>query len=270
MSTGVIPRATDNVRKPEKRRAACGAGTGPERNSGARWRNGHDDPGALGLDEQGYRGARFDALYEGGRAGEVCRGNNGLCTQFKPAGLGAQHSLAYFRAGADIVFCDQYVLLDPHRTGRLRHGGDRLRAQSRRRPARAQAATEVPEKEDGRPRFVAGAIGPTNRTASISPDVTIPAFRAITFDELRVAYAEQVRGLVEGGVDILLIETIFDSSMPRRRSSHCTKTLRRARRRLPVMISGTITDRSGRLLSGQTPEAFWNSIAHAAAVRGSA
>ena len=128
----------------------------------------------------------------------------------------------------------------------------------------ARDAAQVAQDEDGRPRFVAGAIGPTNRTASISPDVLNPSFRAITFDQLRVAYAEQVRGLIEGGVDILLIETIFDTLNAKAAIFACANVIEELGVRLPIMMSGTITDRSGRLLSGQTPEAFWNSIAHAA------
>ncbi|MGC2590720.1 MAG: methionine synthase, partial [Xanthobacteraceae bacterium] len=120
------------------------------------------------------------------------------------------------------------------------------------------------QDEDGRERFVAGALGPTNRTASISPDVSNPGFRAITFDELRLAYAEQVRGLLAGGVDALLIETIFDTLNAKAAIFACAEVMEERGVRLPVMLSGTITDRSGRLLSGQTPEAFWNSIAHAA------
>ena len=129
----------------------------------------------------------------------------------------------------------------------------------------ARAAADLAQAEDNRPRFVAGAIGPTNRTASISPDVSNPGFRAITFDQLRAAYGEQVKGLIDGGADLLLIETIFDTLNAK--AAICAiidVDARRAACALPVMISGTITDRSGRLLSGQTPAAFWNSVRHAA------
>src|SRR5262249_23297881 len=112
--------------------------------------------------------------------------------------------------------------------------------------------------------FVAGAIGPTNRTASISPDVTSPGFRAITFDELRAAYGEQINGLLDGGVDLLLIETIFDTLNAKAAIYAIEEACEARGIRVPVMISGTITDRSGRLLSGQTPEAFWDSVRHAA------
>src|SRR5437660_8886588 len=113
-----------------------------------------------------------------------------------------------------------------------------------------------------RPRFVAGAIGPTNRTASMSPDVNNPAFRAVTFDELVTAYSEQVRGLLNGGVDLLLAETVFDTLNLKAALFAIDQFFEDHGRRVPVMVSVTITDRSGRILSGQTVEAFWNSIAH--------
>src|SRR6185312_15436203 len=127
----------------------------------------------------------------------------------------------------------------------------------------AREAAVIAEKEDGRRRFVAGALGPTNRTASISPDVSNPGFRAINFDQLRDAYAEQVRGLLDGGADLLLIETIFDT-LNAKAAIHAILDETEARGvRVPIMISGTITDLSGRVLSGQTPAAFWNSVRHA-------
>ncbi|MFL5220572.1 MAG: methionine synthase, partial [Microvirga sp.] len=128
----------------------------------------------------------------------------------------------------------------------------------------AHAAAKLAHGKDGRPRFVAGAIGPTNRTASISPDVSNPGFRAITFDQLRAAYGEQVKGLIDGGADLLLIETIFDTLNAKAAICAIMDASEARGVRLPVMISGTITDRSGRLLSGQTPAAFWNSVRHAA------
>jgi methionine synthase I (cobalamin-dependent) len=210
---------------------------------------------ALGLDEQGYRGARFDAWNR-----EV-RGNNDLLNLSRPDSVRAIH-LAYFRAGADIVstntFSSTRIAQADYAMAEIAH---ELNVEGARL---ARHAAQVAQDEDGRPRFVAGAIGPTNRTASISPDVLNPSFRAITFDELRVAYAEQVRGLIEGGADILLIETIFDTLNAKAAIFACADVLDEQGARLPIMISGTITDRSGRLLSGQTPEGFWNSIAHAA------
>ena len=210
---------------------------------------------ALGLDEQGYRGARFDAWNR-----EV-RGNNDLLNLSRPDAVRAIH-LAYFRAGADIVSTNTF---SSTRIAQADYGMAEIAYELNLEGARlAREAAQAAESEDGRPRFVAGAIGPTNRTASISPDVSNPGFRAITFDDLRVAYAEQVRGLIDGGVDVLLIETIFDTLNAKAAIYAIAEVSEERRVRLAVMISGTITDRSGRLLSGQTPEAFWNSVAHAA------
>ena len=119
------------------------------------------------------------------------------------------------------------------------------------------------QQEDGRRRFVAGALGPTNRTASISPDVNNPGYRARRFDDLRIAYGEQLRGLIDGGADIILIETIFDTLNAKAAIFAGEEIFAEKGIRLPVMISGTITDLSGRTLSGQTPTAFWHSIRHA-------
>src|SRR5580693_3400358 len=182
---------------------------------------------ALGLDEEGFRGARFDAWNR-----EV-RGNNDLLILSRPDAVRSIH-LAYFRAGADIVSTNTF------------------------------SSTRIAQDEDGRERFVTGAVGPTNRTASISPDVLNPSFRSVTFDELRTAYTEQTRGLLDGGVDALLIETIFDTLNAKAAIYAIVDELATRGIDIPIMISGTITDRSGRILSGQTPEAFWNSMAHAA------
>jgi 5-methyltetrahydrofolate--homocysteine methyltransferase len=210
---------------------------------------------ALGLDEHGYRGARFDAWNR-----EV-RGNNDLLNLSRPDSVRAIH-LAYFRAGADIVSTNTF---SSTRVAQADYGMAEIAYELNLEGARlARKAAQVAQDEDRRPRFVAGAIGPTNRTASISPDVLNPSFRAVTFDELRAAYAEQVRGFIDGGVDALLIETIFDTLNAKAAIFACAEVMEASGVRLPVMISGTITDRSGRLLSGQTPEAFWNSIAHAA------
>ena len=210
---------------------------------------------ALGLDEHGYRGARFDAWNR-----EV-RGNNDLLNLSRPNSVRAIH-LAYFRAGADIVSTNTF---SSTRIAQADYGMAEIAYELNLEGARlARMAAQVAQDEDHRPRFVAGAIGPTNRTASISPDVLNPSFRAVTFDELRAAYAEQVRGLIDGCVDVLLIETIFDTLNAKAAIFACAEVMEASGVRLPVMISGTITDRSGRLLSGQTPEAFWNSITHAA------
>ena len=170
--------------------------------------------------------------------------------------------LAYFRAGADIVSTNTF---SSTRIAQADYGMAEIAHELNVEGARlAREAANVAQDEDGRPRFVAGAIGPTNRTASISPDVLNPSFRAVTFDALRIAYGEQVRGLIDGGVDILLIETIFDTLNAKAAIFACAEVMKERGVRLPVMISGTIIDRAGRLLSGQTPEAFWNSVAHAA------
>ncbi|MGH8596282.1 MAG: homocysteine S-methyltransferase family protein, partial [Gammaproteobacteria bacterium] len=127
----------------------------------------------------------------------------------------------------------------------------------------ARGCADQTERASGVPRFVAGVLGPTNRTASVSPDVHDPSFRNITFDALRASYAEAIQGLVEGGVDFLLVETIFDTLNAKAAIYALEEFFETSDRRLPVMISGTITDRSGRTLTGQTTEAFWNSIRHA-------
>src|SRR5947209_12769606 len=209
----------------------------------------------LKLDEGGYRGARFDAWNR-----EV-RGNNDLLILTQPQAIKAIH-LEYFRAGADIVSTNTFSSTS---IAQADYGMSDIAHELNVEGARlARAAADIAAKEDGRPRFVAGALGPTNRTASISPDVSNPGFRAITFDQLREAYAEQVRGLLDGGADLLLIETIFDT-LNAKAAIHAIADETEARDiRVPIMISGTITDLSGRLLSGQTPAAFWNSIRHAA------
>jgi 5-methyltetrahydrofolate--homocysteine methyltransferase len=209
---------------------------------------------ALGLDEDGYRGARFDAWNR-----EV-RGNNDLLNLSRPNAVRDIH-LAYFRAGADIVETNTF---SSTRVAQADYGMSDIAHELNVAGARlAREAADIALKEDGRPRFVAGAIGPTNRTASISPDVSNPGFRAVTFDDLRKAYGEQVRGLIEGGADLLLIETIFDTLNAKAAIYAIAEAIEARGVSIPVMISGTITDRSGRLLSGQTPEAFWNSVAHA-------
>jgi 5-methyltetrahydrofolate--homocysteine methyltransferase len=209
---------------------------------------------ALGLDEQGYRGARFDAWNR-----EV-RGNNDLLNLSRPDAVRSIH-LAYFRAGADIVSTNTF---SSTRIAQADYGMAEIAYELNAEGARlAREAAAIAQEEDGRARFVAGAIGPTNRTASISPDVSNPGFRAITFDALRLAYGEQIRGLLAGGVDALLIETIFDTLNAKAAIYAICEELAARATSVPVMISGTITDRSGRFLSGQTPEAFWNSIAHA-------
>ncbi|MGH6769046.1 MAG: homocysteine S-methyltransferase family protein, partial [Xanthobacteraceae bacterium] len=211
----------------------------------------------LKLDEGGYRGARFDAWNR-----EV-RGNNDLLILTQPDAIHDIH-LAYFRAGADIVSTNTFSSTS---IAQADYGMSEIAHELNLEGARlARAAADIAQTEDGRPRFVAGALGPTNRTASISPDVSNPGFRAVTFEALRAAYGEQARGLIDGGADLLLIETIFDTLNAKAAIYAIVETFEAVGRTLPVMISGTITDRSGRLLSGQTPEAFWNAVRHASPV----
>ncbi len=209
---------------------------------------------ALKLGEAGYRGARF--------ADWQCdlRGNNDILVLSQPDIVRDLH-LQYFRAGADIVSTNTF---SSTRIGQAEYGTEMLIGELNRDGARlAREAAAIATAEDGMPHFVAGAIGPTNRTASISPDVSNPGFRAVSFDELRAAYGEQARGLIEGGADILLVETVFDTLNAKAALYAIAELAEERGIDIPVMISGTITDRSGRMLSGQTPEAFWISVRHA-------
>ena len=209
---------------------------------------------ALKLSEEGYRGARFDAWNR-----EV-RGNNDLLNLSRPDSVRDIH-LAYFRAGADIVSANTFSSTS---IAQADYGMEGIAYElNQTGAALAREAAVQAQKEDGRRRFVAGALGPTNRTASISPDVANPGFRAITFDQLRAAYSEQTRGLIDGGADLLLIETIFDTLNAKAAIFAISEICEERGLDIPVMVSGTITGRSGRLLSGQTTEAFWNSVRHA-------
>src|SRR5579864_1329812 len=209
---------------------------------------------ALGFDEKGFRGERFADFHRD------VQGNNDLLILTQPKAIEDIHA-AYLRAGADIVATNTFsstsiAQADYEMSGlvyELNLEGAKL--------ART-AATRV-SAEDGKPRFVAGAIGPTNRTASISPDVSNPGFRAVTFDDLRTAYGEQINGLLDGGVDLLLVETIFDTLNAKAALYAIAEITEQRGIDVSVMVSGTITDKSGRLLSGQMPEAFWNSMRHA-------
>ena len=209
---------------------------------------------AMKLDEEGYRGARFDAWNR-----EV-RGNNDLLNLSRPDAIRDIH-YAYYKAGADIVSTNTF---SSTAIAQADYGLSNIAYELNCEGARlAREAANKAAQEDGRPRFVAGALGPTNRTASISPDVANPGFRAVTFDDLRKAYGEQVRGLLTGGADLLLIETIFDTLNAKAAIFAIIEQCEERGVDVPIMISGTITDRSGRLLSGQTPEAFWNAVRHA-------
>jgi 5-methyltetrahydrofolate--homocysteine methyltransferase len=207
------------------------------------------------FDEAAFRNTRFKDWQHD------VRGNNDLLTLTQPDAVREIH-LAYFQAGADIVSTNTF---SSTAIAQADYGMEGLVAELNRVSAQlVREAAEVAKKRDGRPRFVAGAMGPTNRTASISPDVNNPGFRAVTFDALKAAYAEQAAALLDGGVDILLVETIFDT-LNAKAALYAIAELEEARgEKIPVMISGTITDLSGRMLAGQTPEAFWNSVRHAA------
>jgi len=218
--------------------------------------------GAMGTMIQGYRLAESD--YRGERFAEHpsdLKGNNDLLVLTQPQIIRDIHA-KYLGAGADVIETNTFnataVAQSDYRLESLVHELNFEAA----RLARA-VADDYSTRDRERPRFVAGALGPTNRTASISPDVNDPGARAITFDELVACYSEAVHGLVEGGVDLLLIETIFDTLNAKAAIFAIEEYFERRALRLPVMISGTITDASGRTLSGQTPEAFWNSVRHA-------
>jgi 5-methyltetrahydrofolate--homocysteine methyltransferase len=208
----------------------------------------------LGLDETHFRGERFHAC------DRALQGNNDLLTLTQPQAVEDIH-LAYALAGADLLETNTFSSTS---IAQADYGMQECVYELNRDGARlARRAAIKAEKADGRRRFVAGALGPTNRTASLSPDVNNPGFRAVSFDELRLAYAEQIRGLIDGGADIILIETIFDTLNAKAAIFASFEVFAERGFRLPLMISGTITDRSGRTLSGQTPTAFWHSVRHA-------
>ncbi|AFL53979.1 5-methyltetrahydrofolate--homocysteine methyltransferase [Sinorhizobium fredii] len=209
----------------------------------------------LGFAEGHFRGERF--------GGCAChqQGNNDLLTLTQPKAIEEIH-YRYAIAGADILETNTF---SSTRIAQADYGMEDAVYELNRDGARlARRATKRAEADDGRRRFVAGALGPTNRTASISPDVNNPGYRAVSFDDLRIAYAEQLRGLIDGGADIILIETIFDTLNAKAAIFATQEVFAEKGIRLPVMISGTITDLSGRTLSGQTPTAFWYSVRHAA------
>ena len=206
------------------------------------------------LDEAGYRGERF-----GGWQRDV-KGNNDLLCLTQPTIIRAIYD-QYLAAGADIIETNTF---NAQRISMADYGMEELSYEINLEATRlARAACDLAEKRTPtKPRFVAGAIGPTNRTASISPDVNNPGYRNVTFDELCEAYKEQALALIEGGADIILIETIFDTLNAKAAGVATLEAFDEAGIRLPIMISGTITDRSGRTLSGQTPTAFWYSMRH--------
>jgi 5-methyltetrahydrofolate--homocysteine methyltransferase len=207
------------------------------------------------LDESDYRGDRFADWPSD------LKGNNDLLVLTRPDLIKDIH-LQFMQAGADIIETNTF---NGTTISQADYAMEDLVGEINREAARLarEAAEEMTAETPDRPRFVAGAIGPTNKTLSLSPDVNDPGFRATTFDAVKDAYKDQAAALVDGGVDILLIETIFDTLNAKAAIFALAELFDERGEKLPVMISGTITDLSGRTLSGQTTEAFWTSVSHA-------
>lgn len=206
------------------------------------------------LEEEDFRGDRFKDFKH------PLKGNNDLLSITRPDIIKDIHR-KYYAAGADIAETNTFsgttiAQADYH----LEDIVYELNYESAK--IAREAADEFTAKEPHKPRFVAGSLGPTNRTASMSPDVNDPGFRAITFEELRIAYREQAKGLIEGGSDLLLVETVFDTLNAKAALFAIDELQEELGTNLPIMVSGTITDASGRTLSGQTAEAFLISISH--------
>ncbi len=217
--------------------------------------------GAMGTMIQGHRFT--EEQFRGERFADWpsdLRGNNDLLVLTQPQAIEDIH-YAYATAGADLVATNTF---NSTSISQADYGMEALVPELNREAARlCRAACDRAEREDGRRRFVVGSLGPTNRTASISPDVNNPGFRAVSFDQLHDAYAEATRALMEGGADLIIIETIFDTLNAKAAYAGVETVFSELGVTLPVMVSGTITDLSGRTLSGQTPTAFWHSMEHA-------
>ena len=208
------------------------------------------------LGEADYRGARFASHTRD------LQGDNDLLVLTKPDVVRGIHA-AYLDAGADIIETNTFNATRLVQSDYFPSGLETLvRDVNVAAAGLAKEAARDAEKRDGRPRFVAGAIGPTGKTLSLSPKVDDPSYRAVTFDEVKDAYAEQVRARLEGGVDLLLVETIFDTLNAKAALFAIDEILEQRRERVPVMISVTITDQSGRTLSGQTGDACGTAGAH--------
>ncbi len=206
------------------------------------------------LDEQAFRGERFRDY------GRDIKGNNDLLVLTRPDTIAAIHR-EYLEAGADIIETNTF---NSTAISQADYGMEALVAEMNYRGAQiARRTCDEFARAAGRPAFVAGALGPTSRMCSMSPDVNDPAFRAVTFDDLVTTYSEAVRALLRGGVDLLLIETVFDTLNAKAAIYAVQTVFEELGVEVPIIISGTITDASGRTLSGQTTEAFWNSIRHA-------
>ena len=190
----------------------------------------------------------------------LLKGNNDLLSLTKPDIIREIHK-AYFEAGADIAETNTF---NANSISQADYNTQHLVYQMNVDSARLarEAADYYTDLEPDKPRFVAGSLGPTNRTASMSPDVNNPAYRAVTFDDLKEAYKEQARGLIDGGSDMLLVETVFDTLNAKAALFGIQELFDEIGKELPIMVSGTITDASGRTLSGQTTQAFLISISH--------
>jgi len=206
------------------------------------------------LDEHGFRGERFR------NHGRDLRGNNDILTLTRPDIVAAIHR-AYLEAGSDIIETNTF---NSTAVSQADYGTEALVPELNYRAARlARQSADEFAAGAGRAAFVAGALGPTSRMSSLSPDVNDPGYRSVTFDELVATYLDAARALLMGGVDLLLIETVIDT-LNAKAAIYAAQTLfDEVGVRLPIVISGTITDASGRVLSGQTTEAFWNSMRHA-------
>jgi len=206
------------------------------------------------LEEKDYRGSRFADITQD------VKGNNDLLVLTQPDIIAAIHK-QYYLAGADIVETNTF---NSTRVSQADYQMEDLVPELNREAAvLARRVADEVERETGIPRYVAGVLGPTSKTASISPDVNDPGYRAISFDKLVEEYVEATHGLMDGGADLILIETIFDTLNAKAAIFAAQEVFEQRGEELPIMISGTITDASGRTLSGQTAEAFWNSVAHA-------
>ena len=205
------------------------------------------------LNEAQYRGERFTDFHKD------VKGNNELLSLTRPDVISDIHE-AYLAAGADLIETNTFGATTVAQADYdMAHLAREMNLASARLARAACDKFSTPEK----PRFVAGAVGPTPKTASISPDVNDPGARNVTFEELRAAYYEQVQALVEGGSDVLLVETIFDTLNAKAALFAIDEYFEASGERLPILISGTVTDASGRILSGQTVTAFWHSVRHA-------
>ena len=204
--------------------------------------------------EEDYRGERFKDFKH------PLKGNNDLLSLTQPKAIAEVHA-KYFEAGADIVETNTFSATT---IGMADYYMEDLVYELNFESAKIarQVADRFTASNPSQPRFVAGSIGPTNKTASLSPDVNRPEYRAINFEELRIAYKEQVEALIDGGVDILLVETIFDTLNAKAALFAIEEVKEERNINIPIMVSGTITDASGRTLSGQTVEAFLTSISH--------